>query len=130
MAGWRLGGERRQSERFKVAWVGTLTCLFQNHEENVEVKVTEVSPAGARLELKALNIGQYHIVIGSESSRFTLKVSLPEAALWTPVKIVWYSTDQEKDLFSVGVMFVQTSEERRASIEKLLAEVAPGASAK
>ncbi|HYA40523.1 MAG TPA: PilZ domain-containing protein [Syntrophobacteraceae bacterium] len=128
MAGWRLGKERRQSERFKVGWVGTLTCLFQNHEENVEVRVAEVSSTGARLELETLRIGQHHIVIGSESSRFTLKVNLPEAALLTPVRIVWYSTDQEKDLFNVGVVFVQTSEDRRASIEKLLADVAHGPS--
>ena len=53
-------------------------------------------------------------------------MSLPEAAVWAPVRIVWYTTDQEKDLFNVGVMFVQTSEERRASIERLLADVAHG----
>jgi hypothetical protein len=128
MAGWKSGKDRRRAERFKVGWLGTLTCLFPNHEENVEVRVTEVSSTGARLELNTLKIGQYNIVIGSESSRFTLKVSLPETALWTPVRIVWYSTDQEKDLFNVGVMFVQTSEERRASIERLLADIASGTS--
>jgi hypothetical protein len=71
-----------------------------------------------------LKVGPYHIVIGSESSRFTLKVSLPDAALWTPVRIVWYSTDQDKDLFNVGVMFLQISEERRMTIERLLADIA------
>ena len=70
----------------------------------------------------------YHIVIGSESSRFTLKVSLPEAALSTPVRIVWYSTDQERDTFNLGVMFLQTSEELQRAIERLLADVAPGTS--
>jgi len=122
MAGWTLN--RRQAERFKVGWVGTLTCLFPSHEEDVEVWVTEVSATGARLELKTLKVGPYHIVIGSESSRFTLKVSLPDAALWTPVRIVWYSTDQDKDLFNVGVMFLQISEERRMTIERLLADIA------
>ncbi len=123
MAYWKLGTDKRQTERFKVAWTGTLTCLFPNHEENVEVRVTEVSSAGARLELKTLRIGPYHIVIGSESSRFTLKVSLPEAAIWTPVRIVWYSTDQEKDLFNLGVMFLHASEGHLAAIKKLLADV-------
>ncbi|MGA2400260.1 MAG: PilZ domain-containing protein [Syntrophobacteraceae bacterium] len=126
MAGWKL--ERRGSERFKVGWAGTLTCFFPCHEENVDVKVTEISATGARLELKALKVGPYHIVIESESSRFTLKVSLPEAALSTPVRIVWYSSDPDRDTFSVGVIFLQTSEERRATIEKLLADVAPGTS--
>lgn len=124
MAGWKLGVNRRQRPRFKVGWAGTLTCLFPDHEENVEVRVTEVSTTGARLELKSLKVGPHHIVVGSESSRFTLKVGLPEAALWTPVRIVWYSTDQEKDLFNVGVMFLQTTEERRAVIEKLVADIA------
>jgi len=122
MAGWNK--DRRRSERFKVGWAGTLTCLFPNHEENVEVRVREVSATGARLELKTLKVGPYHIVIGSEASRFTLKVSLPDAALWAPVRIVWYSTDQDKDLFNVGVMFVQISEERRMTIEKILADIA------
>ncbi len=125
MADWKPGTDKRQAERFKVGWAGTLTCLFPNHEENVDIRVTEVSTTGARLELKTLKIGSYHIVIGSESSRFTLKVSLPEAALWAPVRIVWYSTDQEKDSFNLGVMFLHASEELRATLKRLLADVAP-----
>jgi len=126
MVDWKLGADKRQAERFRVSWAGTLTCLFPNHEENVEVRVTEVSATGARLELKTLKAGPYHIVIGSESCRFTLKVSLPEAALWTPVRIVWYSTDQEKDSFNLGVMFLHASEEHRMTIKRLLGDVAPG----
>ena len=128
MADLKLSKDRRRSERFKVGWSGTLTCLFPNHEEDLDVRVLEVSAVGARLELETLTAGPYNIVIGSESSRFTLKVSLPDAALWTPVRIVWYSTDRDKDLFRVGVMFLQTSEEHRAAIEKLVADVAITAS--
>ncbi len=115
--------DRRSEERFKVAWTGTLTCFFPDREENVDVRVTEISSKGARLELETLEAGSHHIVIGSESSRFTLKVSLPEAALSTPVRIVWYSTDQERDIFNLGVFFLQTSEERQTTIEKILADV-------
>ena len=121
---WPVGrGKEDAQSDSRSRWTGTLTCFFPNHEENVDVRVTEVSTTGARLELETLKVGSYHIVIGSESSRFTLKVSLPEAALWTPVRIVWYSTDQEKDLFNLGVMFLQTSEERQATIERILADV-------
>ena len=88
--------------------------------------MTEASTIGARLELKTLTFGYYHIVSGSESSRFTLKVSLPEAAIWTPVRIVWYSTDRERDSFNLGVMFLHASEEHRAAIKRLLADVASG----
>ena len=128
MADSKLDMDRRQVGRYKVWWAGTLTCIFPNHEEDVDLRVIEVSPIGARLELKTLKIGPYHIVIGSESSRFTLKVSLPEAALWAPVRIVWYSTDREKDLFNVGVMFLHASEEHRAAIDRLLADVRLGTS--
>ncbi len=121
------GKERRRAERFKVEWAGTLTCLFPNYEEDVEVMVREVSTTGAGLELKSLKVGPHHLVTGSESSRFTLKVALPAGALWTPVRIVWYSTEQERATFKVGVMFLKTSEEHRSAIEKLLADVAPGA---
>jgi hypothetical protein len=124
MAGSKPATERRRAERFKVAWTGTLTCLFPHHEEDVDVTVTEVSIGGARLELKTLKIGPHHIVIGSESSRFTLKVSLPEAALWTPVRIVWYSTDQEKGSFNLGVMFLHASEEIQTIINRLTQDVA------
>ena len=123
-----LKQERRRSERFKVGWAGTLTCFFPNHEENVAVKVAEVSATGARLELETLKVGPYHIIIGSESSRFTLKVSLPDVALSAPVKIIWYSTTQEGGTFNLGVFFLQTSEERRTAIERLLADVASGSS--
>ncbi len=115
--------DRRSEERFTVAWAGTLTCFFPDQQENIDVRVTEVSSKGARLELETLKVGSYHIVIGSESSRFTLKVSLPEAALSTPVRIIWYSTDQERDIFNLGVFFLQTSEERRTTIDKILADV-------
>ena len=128
MADLKLDRDRRQSERYRVGWSGTLTCIFPNYEEDVVVRVIEVSSIGARLELETLKVGPHNIVIGSESNRFTLKVSLPDAALWTPIRIVWYSTDQDKDSFRVGVMFLQTSEEHRAAIEKLLADVALEAS--
>jgi len=121
-----LKQERRRKERFKVGWAATLTCFLPNREENVAVRVTEVSATGARLELEKLEVGPYHIVIGSESIRFTLKVSLPEAALSAPVKIVWYSTDQERNTFNLGVFFLQTSEELRTTIERLLADLASG----
>ncbi len=124
MAGWKL--ERRHAERFKVGWTGKLTCYFPDHEENVEVKVVEVSSNGARLELKTLKVGSYHIVIGSESSRFTLKVSLPETALSIPVRIIWYSTDQERGAFNLGVLFLETSEEVQRTIERTLTDVGPG----
>ena len=120
--------ERRRSQRFKVGWAGTLTCFFPNHEENIGVRVAEVSATGARLELKALTVGPYHIITGSESGRFTLKVSLPDVALSAPVKIVWYSTAREGDTFNLGVFFLQTSEERKTTIEGLLADVASGSS--
>ena len=124
MTDLKQGKDRRQADRFKVGWSGTLTCLFPNHEENVDVRVIEVSSIGARLELETLKAGPYNIVIGSEMSRFTLKVGLPEAALLTPVRILWYSTDRDKDAFKVGVMFLQTSDEHRAAINKLLDDVA------
>jgi hypothetical protein len=127
MAGWTL--ERRRAERFKVRWTGKLTCYFPDCEENAEVRVLDISSLGARLELKTLKIGTHNIVIGSESTRFTLKVSLPEAALSIPLKIIWYSTDQERDAFNLGVMFLKTSEEVQRTIEELLAEVAPGTGA-
>jgi hypothetical protein len=121
-----LKQERRRSQRFKVAWAGTLTCFFPNHEENVGVRVAEVSATGARLELDTLKVGPYHIVIGSESSRFTLNVSLPDVVLSAPVKIIWYSAGQAGDTYNLGVFFLQTSVERRTSIDRLLANVASG----
>ena len=126
MAGWTLSRDRRSAERFKVGWAGTLTCLFPNHEENVQVRVTEVSSTGARLELRSLQIGHYSIVIGSESCRFTLKVSHPEAALSIPVRIVWYSTDQERGVFVLGVLFLKTSSEIQKTIRSILKDVARG----
>lgn len=123
MAGWKL--DRRRAERFKVGWVGKLTCYFPDNEEDVDVRVAEISTSGARLELDTLEVGRYHIVIGSESARFTLKVAMPAAALSIPIKIIWYSTDPERDSFNLGVMFLKASEDVRRTIEGLLAGLSP-----
>ncbi len=118
MAGWKLGMERRVGERFQVEWAGTLTCIFPDAEENVEVRVSEVSATGARLVLESLKVGQNHIVIGSESSEFILSINLPDASLSTPVRIIWYSSDADKERFNLGVLFIfQSAEERRMAIE-------------
>ncbi len=124
MAGWTL--ERRHVERFKAGWTGELTCYFPDREVNTEVKVLDISSLGARLELKTLEVGTYNIVIGSESTRFTLKVSLPEAVLSIPLKIVWYSTGRERDAFNLGVVFIETSKQVQRTIEELFTAVAPG----
>lgn len=120
---WKPNIDRRKEPRFRVGWSATLTCYLADHEESVEARVTEVSMNGARLQLNSLDIGPHHIVVGGESIRFTLKVSLPEAAFSAPVSIVWYSSGREKNSFDVGVMFAQSSKERRAAIEKLMADV-------
>jgi c-di-GMP-binding flagellar brake protein YcgR len=123
MAVWKI--ERRRAERYKVGWTGKLTCYFPDHEENIEVSVVEVSSGGARLEVETLQVGQYHLVIGSESSRFTLKVNLPEYAISVPVRIIWYSTAREKDAFNLGVIFLKTSAKVQETIDRIIKDVAP-----
>ena len=97
--------ERRQTERHPVEWPGILTCLFPSHEEDVAVRISEISITGARLELDSLRIGPYHIVVSSESSEFTLHVKEPGIHMSAPVQIIWYSMDEVKQGFSVGVLF-------------------------
>ncbi len=113
---------RRKEPSFRVAWPATLTCHLADMVKSIETRVSEVSMNGARLQLKSLEVGPHHIVVESDSIRFTLKVNLPTAAFCAPVNIVWYSSGREKDSFDVGVMFLQSSDTRRAAIEKLLAE--------
>lgn len=127
MAVWKI--ERRRSERFRVAWTGKLTCYFPGRMEDIDIRVVEVSAGGARLELETLEVGQNHLVIGSDSCRFTLKVSLPEYALSVPIRIIWYSTAQERHAFNLGVLFLETSSEVQATIEKILRDVAAPAAA-
>ncbi len=114
--------ERRRKERFIVNWPGTLICLFPNYEEEVRVKVSEISATGARLELENLKVGPYHIVVGSDSSRFTLKLNLPDGTVSTPIRIVWYSMDEGKRHFNIGVLFPQLTGTGLNAIEKVLNE--------
>ena len=113
---------RRKEPRFRVAWPATLTCHLAGQVASVETRVTEVSSNGARLQMESLEVGSNHIVVASESIRFTLKVNRPTAAFCAPVSIAWYSSGREKDSFDVGVMFLQNPAERTAAIEKLLAD--------
>jgi hypothetical protein len=122
MAAWKL--DRRRSERFKVAWAGRLTCYFPGLVEDIEVKVMEISAGGARLEVETLEIGINHLVVGSESTRFTLKLSLPEYALSVPIRMIWYSAAQDKHAFNLGVLFLDTSAEVKETFDKILKDVA------
>ncbi len=116
-----LGLERRQSKRYDVDWLGTLTCVFPNREENIDVKVSEISLTGARLQIEKLRVGPYHLVVGSESSQYTLNIRLPEGmVISTPARIVWYSMDEENRHFNVGVLFLQSADGSRAMIEEVL----------
>ncbi|MDR3570290.1 MAG: PilZ domain-containing protein [Syntrophobacteraceae bacterium] len=124
MDGWNPKINRRKEPRFRVVWPATLTCHAGDREQSVEAKVCEISINGARLQLRSLTIGPHHIVIESESLRLTLKVSLAAAAFCAPVEIAWYGAGREKNSFEVGVMFLQSGDESRAAIKKLLPEVA------
>jgi PilZ domain len=115
-----LGLERRQKKRFNVDWLGTLTCVFPNREENIDVKVSEISATGARIQLAKLRVGPYHLVVGSESSQYTLNLNLPEGIVSTPARIVWYSMDEENRHFNVGVLFPQPTDGSRSEIEEIL----------
>lgn len=123
MVAWTPKVNRRTEVRYKVAWPATLNGHLADQVESVEARVTEISKNGARLQLGSLSIGAHHIVVESESIRFTLRVNPPEAAFCAPVSIVWYSSSRDKNSFDVGVMFLQNSDERRAAMEKLLTEV-------
>ncbi|MCE5333212.1 MAG: PilZ domain-containing protein [Desulfobacteraceae bacterium] len=116
----RVIAGKRANERFKVDWPGTLTCRFPNHEEDLKVRISEISLSGARLELETLKIGPYHVVVGSDQSGFTLKMHLPEVTVSTVIRIVWYSLDEGKRHFNVGVLFPQEEEGRSAAIERVV----------
>jgi hypothetical protein len=111
--------ERRHTERHSVEWPGILTCLFPTHEEDVAVRISEISTTGARLELDSLRIGQYHIVVSSESSEFTLHVKEPGIHMSAPVQIIWYSMDDVKQGFSLGVLFPKVDPIDCTAIENL-----------
>ena len=123
MDSWNPKVNRRKAVRFTVSWPAILTCHSEGPERSAEVKVSEISINGARLELQSLKIGPHHLALESESVRLTLKVGLNEVAFCAPVKVAWYSSGREKTSFDVGVMFLQSAEERRAVLEKVL----PGA---
>jgi len=110
--------DRRAKPRYRVDWPGTLDCRFPSHEETVKVRVSEISLTGARIEVESLNIGSCHIVVGSDQSRFILQMRMPEDEVSTEVRVVWYSLDEEKRHFNVGVLFPQAEENRSAAIER------------
>lgn len=109
--------ERRRYRRYKVEWNGSLRCVFPDSEEDLQIRVTEVSSTGARLALDRLQIGPHHLVVGNAHPNFELSVLLPEGLFMAPIGIRWYNWDENERCFSLGVEFSRVEEESRSILK-------------
>ncbi len=113
-----MSSERRQTRRYEVNWQGTLTCLFPNYQADVTVRVSEISLTGARISIEKLQVGPHHLVLESDTGRFTLTVDLAERDVKIPISIIWYSMTKDELYFNLGVLFL--NHEDRGSIQDAL----------
>jgi hypothetical protein len=100
--------ERRKRECSNVKWIGTLECQFLNHQEEVQVKISEISETGARLEMESLRVGPFNIVVQSSLINFILNINLPTGTVSMPIRIIWWTSQEErKPHLNLGVLFLK-----------------------
>jgi hypothetical protein len=100
--------ERRKRERSKLEWIGTLECQFLNHQEEVQIKISEITETGARLEMESLRVGPFNIVVQSSLINFILNINLPTGTVSTPIRIIgWTSQNGRKPHLNLGVLFLK-----------------------
>jgi hypothetical protein len=116
-------GERRSTKRRMVDWAASLHCSFGAAEQTVQVRVTEASLVGAQLSLERLQIGPYHLAVGSPPAGFELEIPLTDGIVRAPIEIRWYNWDESRRAFVLGVEFLRMEDENRATLRQALRKI-------
>ncbi len=118
-----LRRDRRGSKRYVVSWDGLIEVIFHDFHGQLPITVVDFSESGVLLNSKQIFLNSRHLIAAGHSPILILKIFSPEGTFESPVEIRWYDWSVEKRLYEIGVKFINSSEENKAMIHKLLQRV-------
>ena len=114
------GKERRLNKRHVVCWDAILEVNFSDFQAQIQVKVVSFSIGGALLHSEQLSVDNRHLIISDIKPELKLKVFLPETVLESRIEIQWYNILPGKNIFEIGVNFINFMEETHISVDELM----------
>jgi len=115
---WRR--DRRLDKRLTVSWDAVLKVTFVGFEDIMTVTVSNFGLKGVLLYTDNLSVLNQHLMIKREKTNLRLTIYTPSGEIDSRVEIRWYTWSCEKNLFEVGVNFINLLENNRPVVDRIL----------
>lgn len=115
---WRR--DRRLEKRLTVSWEAVLKATFVGFEDIMTVTVSNFGLKGVLLYTDNLSVLNQHLMIKREKPDLRLTIHTPSGEIDSRVEIRWYTWSCEKNLFEVGVNFINLLENNRPVVDRIL----------
>lgn len=115
---WRR--DRRMDKRLTVSWDAVLKATFVGFEDIMTVTVSNFGLKGVLLYTDNLSVLNQHLMIKREKPDLRLTIYTPSGEIDSRVEIRWYTWSCEKNLFEVGVNFINLLENNRPVVDRIL----------
>jgi hypothetical protein len=114
---WRK--DRRLDKRLTVSWNAVLKAHFVGFEEVMTVTVSNFCLKGVLLYTDNLSVLNQHLMISRHKPDLWLTIFTPDGEIESKVEIRWYTWSCEKNLFEVGVNFIDLLENNRPVVDRI-----------
>jgi hypothetical protein len=115
---WRR--DRRLEKRLTVSWDAVLKATFVGFEDIMTVTVSNFCLKGVLLYTDNLSVLNQHLMIKRQKPDLRLTIHTPSGEIDSRVEIRWYTWSCEKNLFEVGVNFINLLENNRQIVDHIL----------
>jgi hypothetical protein len=120
-----LKKDRRRAKRYVVSWEGLLEVRFPDFHGQIPVTISDFSEFGALLNSEQIFLNSRHLIAATYHPELDLKIFSPEGTFTSIINIRWYDWSVEKNMFEIGVEFINLSKENKAMIQKLIRKLRP-----
>jgi len=107
-------------KRLTVSWYAVLKATFVGFEDIMTVTVSNFGLKGVLLYTDNLSVLNQHLMIKREKPDLRLTIYTPSGEIDSRVEIRWYTWSCEKNLFEVGVNFINLLENNRPVVDRIL----------
>jgi hypothetical protein len=114
---WRK--DRRLDKRLTVSWNAVLKAHFVGFEEVMTVTVSNFCLKGVLLYTDNLSVLNQQLMISRHRPDLWLTIFTPDGEIESKVEIRWYTWSCEKNLFEVGVNFIDLLENNRPVVDRI-----------